>query len=243
MNPATPDAIGDRMKRRSPNGQRGDQSKSDQTRQRLLDAAAMVLADKGLNGTRVADIAQAAETQVPHIYYYFATREELVSAVLVTGAETVCHKLEETLAGLEDKGSPVTDRLLAAVEFHLREQFEVSDYSRAIIRNLNELPEPTKSQCRTAITAYNQLWRNLIVELRENNLLRPDLRNRETVAVMLVVGALNWATEWWTSSRGAIDELIATAQRMALHTLCTDEAAARGLPSGEDRPDQLRAVR
>ena len=36
---------------------------------------------------------------------------------------------------------------------------------------------------------------------------------------MIVLGALNWAAEWWDPDRGPIDAVITTAQSMVRHAL------------------------
>jgi hypothetical protein len=36
---------------------------------------------------------------------------------------------------------------------------------------------------------------------------------------MFVLGALNWAAEWWDPERGALDALVADVQSMVRHAL------------------------
>src|SRR2546430_14186798 len=52
--------------------------KSEETRERLLDAAAKVFRDKGYAGARLSDIAELAEMHTPGVYYYFPSKEDLV---------------------------------------------------------------------------------------------------------------------------------------------------------------------
>src|SRR2546423_622671 len=59
--------------------------KSEETRERLLDAAAKVFRDKGYAGARLSDIAELAEMHTPGVYYYFPSKEELVEEVLRVG--------------------------------------------------------------------------------------------------------------------------------------------------------------
>ena len=53
-------------------------AKSEQTRQRLLDAAAKVFRDKGYAGALLGDIAREAGMHTPGIYYYFDSKEHLI---------------------------------------------------------------------------------------------------------------------------------------------------------------------
>ena len=78
-----------------------------ETRERLLLAAADVFARRGYDGTRVADIAAAAEVSGGALYAHFGSKAELLVAALRTHGRQV---LAEVLAA--DPGRPVTDVLL-----------------------------------------------------------------------------------------------------------------------------------
>ncbi|WP_324192677.1 TetR/AcrR family transcriptional regulator [Nocardia transvalensis] len=55
-------------------------------RQRLMRAAAEVIHRQGAERTTIADIARAAEVPVGNVYYYFKTKDELVTAALTEHA-------------------------------------------------------------------------------------------------------------------------------------------------------------
>ncbi|MGQ0837547.1 TetR/AcrR family transcriptional regulator [Actinokineospora sp.] len=191
-------------------------SKSARTRERLLDAAARVLSRKGFAGARLSDIAEEAHVQAPAIYYYYPSREDLIEEVMYVGAAAMREHLVRTLDGLS-AGTTPSDRIAAAVETHLRHELEISDYAKAMIRNVNQLPEPISRRALAEVGLYNDLWRSLIAELDAAGQLRADVD--PAVARMIVLGALNWAAEWWNPERGPIDEVISTAQSMVLHSL------------------------
>ncbi len=191
-------------------------SKSARTRERLLDAAAGVLSRKGFAGTRLSDIAEQAHVQAPAIYYYYPSREDLIEEVMYAGAAAMRTHLLEALAALDPASSPA-DRIAAAVQAHLRHELELSEYATAIIRNGNQLPENISRRALAEVAAYNDVWRRLIAELDAAGELRADVD--PAVGRMLVLGALNWAAEWWNPERGPLDEVIRTAQTMILHAL------------------------
>ena len=80
-----------------------------ETRQRLLAAAAEAFAERGYDGTRVADIASAAGVSNGALYAHFGSKAELLVAALRTHGRKV---LAEMLAA--DPARPVTDLLLQA---------------------------------------------------------------------------------------------------------------------------------
>lgn len=191
-------------------------SKSARTRARLHDATAKVLARKGFSGTRLSDIAEEAHIQAPAIYYYYPSREDLIEAVLYAGAEAMHDFLTARLAELPE-GTPASVKIATAVEAHLRHELEISDYTRAVIRNANQVPEQFSRRAFAKIAEYNDIWRDLVAELDAAGLLREDVD--PSAGRMLVLGALNWTAEWWDPERGSIDKVIAVARSMVLHAL------------------------
>ncbi|HVW35213.1 MAG TPA: TetR/AcrR family transcriptional regulator [Acidimicrobiia bacterium] len=170
--------------------------KSEQTRQRLLDAAAKVLRDKGYAGTRLADIAEAAGMHTPGVYYYFGSKEELVAEVLRTGVARAQGFVEERVAAVPE-GRPALDRLRAAIEGHVLMVLEIGDYTSANIRVFGQLPDEIRRQHLARQRAYGDLWRSLLEAARSSGELRPDLDL--SVIRMLILGALNWTVEWYRS--------------------------------------------
>ncbi|MBB3606168.1 AcrR family transcriptional regulator [Mycolicibacterium sp. BK556] len=185
------------------------ESKSQRTRQRILDAAAHVLSVKGFAGTRLSDVAEYAELQAPAIYYYFPSREDLIEEVMFCGISDMRRHLQETLDALP-AGTPAMDRIMAAVEAHLRHELELSDYATATIRNSGQIPEHLRARQEKESAAYGRIWQRLFDDATADGEMRDDLEPR--VVRGLVLGALNWAAEWWDPKRGSLDGIVANAQ-------------------------------
>ena len=184
-------------------------SKSARTRQRILDAAAHVLSVKGYAGTRLSDVAEFAELQAPAIYYYFRSRDDLIEEVMYAGIAEMRKHLRDALGALPPHTSPM-DKILAAVEAHLRHELELSDYASASIRNAGQIPERLRARQRKEEAAYGRIWRRLFDEARDDGQLRSDLDARH--AQLLVLSALNWSAEWFDSRRSSVDIVVSNAQ-------------------------------
>jgi AcrR family transcriptional regulator len=191
-------------------------TKSARTRQRILDATAHVLSIKGYSGTRLTDIAEHAQVQAPAIYYYFPSREDVIEEVMWAGIARMRAHVREVLSGLPAAAGPL-DRIDAAVEAHLRHELEISDYTRAAIRNAGQLPENIQSRQLLEARKYAEVWRTLIGDAQAAGALRADLDPR--AARLLILGALNWAVEWWNPRRGPLDVIVHTAQSLVRHGL------------------------
>jgi TetR/AcrR family transcriptional regulator, cholesterol catabolism regulator len=196
------------------------ESKSALTRARILDAAAHVLGTKGYAGLRLTDVASEAEIQAPAIYYYYASRDELIEEVMWAGIADMREHVTEVLSALPD-GTPPLERLLAAAEAHLRHALDISDYTTASIRNAGQVPLAIRKRQILEEERYGEVWRRLINDLAVEGRLRPELDMY--IAQMLVLGALNWAVEWWDPRRGSLEAVVANAQSFIRHGIATTD--------------------
>ena len=216
------------MSRRSRNGgsasaatdEEVTESKSALTRARILDAAARVLSANGYAGLRLTDVADEAQIQAPAIYYYYASRDELIEEVMWAGIADMREHVVAALGELSDDTPPL-DRLLAAAEAHLRHALEISDYTTASIRNAGQVPLSIRKRQILEEERYGEVWRRLINDLAREGRLRPDLDLY--IAQMLVLGALNWAVEWWNPRRGSLEAVVANAQSFIRHGVATTD--------------------
>lgn len=193
-----------------------DGAKSARTRERILDATAHVLSRKGYAGTRLTDIAEQAELQAPAIYYYFPSREDVIEEVMLVGVARMREHVLQALDELPPDRTPM-DRICVAVEEHLRYEQAISAYTTAAIRNAEQLPEAIRTRQLAEENKYGDVWRKLINDAKKAGELRSDLDAR--VARTLVLGALNWAAEWWNPRRGSLETVVRTAQSIVRNGL------------------------
>src|SRR4051812_44999836 len=66
----------------------------------ILTAAAAVIAERGVIGTRIADVAERAGTSAPGVLYWFATKDELLTEALAFSDDRFYAELSEQLAKL-----------------------------------------------------------------------------------------------------------------------------------------------
>jgi len=192
----------------------GATAKSQRTRQRILDAAAQVLSRKGYAGTRLTDVADVAGVQAPAIYYYFGSRDDLVEEVMWAGAHRVRVHVEEVIAALPDDATPL-DRILAAVDAHLRYELQISDYTTASVRNAGQVPEHLRVRPAAEEASYSRIWRDLFHAAQDAGQLRPDLDIN--IFRLLLLGSMNWAVEWWNPRTRSLDDLVRQTQDLVRH--------------------------
>ncbi|HYT39368.1 MAG TPA: TetR/AcrR family transcriptional regulator [Acidimicrobiia bacterium] len=188
--------------------------KSEETRERLLDAAAKVFRDKGYAGARLSDIAELAEMHTPGVYYYFPSKEELVEEVLRVGVARARGYVQARVAEVP-AGASALDRLRAAIEGHVLMVLEIGDYTSANIRIFGQVPDDVRARHLADQRAYGDVWRALLEDARAGGELRPDLDL--SVVRMLILGALNWTAEWY---RPGSSQTAAEVAREATAMIC-----------------------
>ena len=70
-------------------------------RPQLLEAAAGVIAERGIAATRIADVAERAGTSPPAVLYWFDSKDELLAEALTVDEERFYGKLTERLETLD----------------------------------------------------------------------------------------------------------------------------------------------
>ncbi|MGN7780419.1 TetR/AcrR family transcriptional regulator [Mycolicibacterium sp. 22603] len=201
---------------RDASGDTAGDTKAQRTRARILDAAARVLSVKGYAGTRLTDVATQADLQAPAIYYYFKSRDDLIEEVMFCGISDMRRHLTSVLDALPD-GMNAMDRIMTAVEAHLQHELELSDYARATIRNSGQIPDHLKARQKKEEAAYTRIWRGLVKAAADDGEIRDDLE--PMLAQALVLGALNWAAEWWDPRRNSVETMVHNAQVFVRHGL------------------------
>jgi AcrR family transcriptional regulator len=78
----------------------------------ILAAAAEVIRERGLENTRVVDVAERAGTSAPSVLYWFASKGELLTVALTAAEENFYQQLH---ASLEELGS-ARERIVRLIE-------------------------------------------------------------------------------------------------------------------------------
>jgi AcrR family transcriptional regulator len=87
--------------------------KGERTRERILDTAERLFAEKGYEGATLRDVAAAAGLRTPSLYNHFAGKASLYAAVLERGIAPVLEALSEHVRAAPTRAD--SDRFIARV--------------------------------------------------------------------------------------------------------------------------------
>jgi AcrR family transcriptional regulator len=89
------------------------------TRQRILDAAAKLFAERGFSSTSIRDIAAELDIANPSIYHHFRSKEEILEELLAIPRQQLATVIDEIQTGdPEQDAIMLIGMLLDAVEVH-----------------------------------------------------------------------------------------------------------------------------
>lgn len=195
--------------------------KSELTRARLLDAAAHVFREKGFALTRLSDIAKRAKTPVSAIYYYFASREEIVVRVLEIANERTLQRVHGAVSELPP-GASIEEKVSAAVRGHFDIVLSADPYARAHMKIFDQIPAAIQKQFREVLDQTAEIWRELLAEGRATGAIREDVDL--SVVRQLLLGMINWSVEWYQpGGRLSIDEIAQQASKLLFHGIAAQK--------------------
>jgi AcrR family transcriptional regulator len=167
-------------------------TKADKTRARLIEVATRLFQEHGSDEVTVRRIAAAAKIEAGSIYYHFASRDQILRAVLERG---VGNAREEVLAAIAEAGADVSplERLHAAFGAHLK--YTLRHHFSSRLKAIRRLPKRLREHHMQQERDYAAIFSGLLEEAGRKGLLQPGFD--PSVVRMLAMGALTWVAEWY----------------------------------------------
>jgi len=220
--------------------------KSDITRQRILDVAAHWFRTRGLAFTSLNDLAKQVDVKAASIYYYFPSKDSLIEEVLRIGIELSELEAKKAVAALGPT-APYVARIRAAILAHLKSLLEHGDYTSANIINYSHAPEHVREKNKKVRKQYGEFWRELLEGAQRSGEIARDVDL--SVARMFLIGALNWAAEWYNPKKKSVEEIADDCFRIFMDGTNgrsrqgTQPSAQAAKPERNKRPERrLRAA-
>jgi AcrR family transcriptional regulator len=179
-----------RRRRDSVPARGGPRSRGRDTEAVLIESATRLFYEKGYNGTSITDLADALGLVNASVYYYVASKQELLLRVLQSGMEGFLTRLEEIAAG--DGSSQEKVRL--AIENHLEFVVNRRDAVAVFLRERRFLEPPLSEAYDDSVDRYDELF----IELVEEGIAAGEFPAVDAhLVTRLILGAINWIVEWY----------------------------------------------
>jgi TetR/AcrR family transcriptional regulator, cholesterol catabolism regulator len=158
-------------------------------RAELTRTAARLFAERGYQGTSLADLAEQLGMQKPSLYHHISSKEDLLWEVAWEGAEA----FHQGLDGVPP-AAPATDRIRLALRAHLAVVAGQLDIATVFVREWRYLAGDRRERFVAERRRYEERIRDLFRDGVEGSELRTDLD--AATAALLFLSAANWAYTW-----------------------------------------------
>ena len=145
------------------------------TRQRLIDAALVMLADSTLEAASILDLAKAAGVSNGTFYNYFQTRDQLVEAAAAQLSEQMALQLRKAFAGVDDPA----DRIVIAARTFMQRAGKEPVFGWALLKLVGTLPQLSE-----------RIRQSILLDLREGRAKGRFHFSSEAAAADMVLGTL-----------------------------------------------------
>lgn len=167
-------------------------------RRSIIETAAAQFSERGYHATRMQDIAEALDMQAGSLYYYFPSKEALLTAIVESSVGVAVERMGTIVAEVSD---PI-DQVTRAIIEHLAVFEENADlYSIFNSEKLDVISEELADRVNALGRQYEDLWVKILRSGVETGVFRNDLD--PWVAMKAIVGMCN-ATLIWFSPGGTL---------------------------------------
>jgi len=206
------------------------------TKQRLLDAAVRLFAERGFQGASVRAVTEAAGASVSAANYHFGSKEEMLRAAIVSRATPLNERRLEALAAVErgagQGGAPTVEEVVRAfvypiLEMRAEANSEETAYRGLAARLYVDPPAAVAQIRREVFEPVNERFREVLSRAL------PDA-SPEEVALSLQLGLgvlvhmLSGNAELAGSSENALEDLfdtLVTFSAAGIKAVCCESAS------------------
>jgi AcrR family transcriptional regulator len=159
-------------------------------RTEIVRLAARLFREHGFDGTTVRDIASAVGMRSGSPFYHFASKEEILFAVMEEGLRLGLARIEAVLA----QHTGARERFVALMQAHFGTLLEDgSDFVPVMLYEWRRLPPVYRKRLIAVKDRYDALWQGVIDQLARAGLVRGDVK----LARLLILGAVNFTATWF----------------------------------------------
>lgn len=202
----------------------------DEMRAEIAGVAARLFAQRGYAATTMADIAEPLGVTKAALYYYVASKEEILGII----ADHALGLLESGLDRICSEHDTYTAQLRAAVRYHV----EVATHDTRSLFVLQaikgELSDEQQRALRQRSRGYRLRLAALIADGQQEGEMRADLD--PNLAALAVIGMCSWAA-WWFDPGGAADpqRVAEVFERVCLGGLLEPDSSPVSSPAASGR--------
>jgi AcrR family transcriptional regulator len=141
------------------------QGRSRQTVEKILDAAAHILTDRGLEGFNTNAVAEQAELSIGSLYQYFPDKDTLTATLIRRHAAAFLAELQSAIAHVD---TAFDDRIRALVRVAVAQQLMQPQLARLL--DFEEMRLPLDQETKATQAAITEIVATILREANYDNI-------------------------------------------------------------------------
>jgi AcrR family transcriptional regulator len=162
-----------------------------ETDERILRAAGSLFREKGFAATTVREIAAAAELLPGSLHYRYASKDDILVALMKRGVERAVNAVQKACLGQKD---PI-ERLRLGLRAHLELLCNGDDSLYVLLFDWRSLTESVREGVERERSRLEDFWNEMLLAAHGSGRARP-LLDLELVR-HFGFGAINWVATWY----------------------------------------------
>lgn len=138
----------------------------------IVDAAAMLILDKGFHNTSIEDVAVAAGISKPTVYQYVKSKQWLLDQIMLRVITDLCTVLAPWQPGDE---RDLTEQLDDYLDFHIEQATKLRVFYRILYSEETEMSPPVRIRWRAFASEVTEHFTELLRLYRAEGRLRDDV--------------------------------------------------------------------
>lgn len=163
------------------------------SRDAIFAATIQLFSERGYSSTSMRDIANAVGLLPGSLYVHISSKEQLLADIVETGIDRF---MVASRAAIESEKSPAA-RFRALIHAHMTLIAEDAEHVRVALHQWKYLTGPRRAEVMDKRREYEALFQTLIADGVAEGEFSDQLNAR--IAVLTVIGTLNWTSEWFQS--------------------------------------------
>lgn len=168
----------------------------------ILKAAAVLIKEKGYDGTSMRDLASTIAMEASSLYNHISSKDQILKLICFDMAE----KFDKGLAEVNDIYFNAEEKLHLAVKNHILILTENPDKSYVFINEWRKLDPSSLQEFIVLRDKYEQGISEILKNGEEEGLFN---EGDKKFAVLTILSSLNWIVEWYKPNGSMTAEQIA----------------------------------
>jgi AcrR family transcriptional regulator len=158
-------------------------------RKSILEAATQLFSESGYAGTTMRDIAKAVGVLPGSLYAHIDGKETLLLEIVEDGIDRFL-----AAAGDGDPSAEPGDRMRTAIKAHVQVVAENPQRTLVVFHQWRYLTGPNRARIVDKRRRYEDVFRSIMLDGKSSGAFSANLD--EKIAVLSILGSLNWTAEW-----------------------------------------------